>query len=314
MCATCGCGTGEATLTDLQTGERSDLGDQAHAHQHADGTWHVHRHDTVEHDHEHDHGRDESHGHDHADPAHEHAHSDHDPDHGHTHSHPEPPSTTVELNSRILAKNDRIAERNRAWFMGREVLALNLMSGPGAGKTTLLERTIADLKGRQKLFVLEGDQATDNDGERVKAAGAAAVQINTGSGCHLDAEMVARGVTALKPGVGALLFIENVGNLVCPALFDLGEHKRVAILSVTEGDDKPSKYPHMFRAADLMLLNKIDLLAHVDFDVERAIANARQINPQIEILQVSARTGDGMAAWEAWIAGAQQAAAAGALA
>jgi hydrogenase nickel incorporation protein HypB len=223
-------------------------------------------------------------------------------------------TTVVDLNLRILEKNDRAAERNRAWLMGREVLALNLMSGPGAGKTTLLERTIADLKSRRSIFVLEGDQATDRDGDRVKAAGADAVQINTGSGCHLDAEMVARGLGVLKPDMGSLLFIENVGNLVCPALFDLGEHRRVAILSVTEGDDKPLKYPHMFRAADLLLLSKIDLLDHVDFDVGQAIAYAKDVNPGIEALPVSARTGEGMTAWEDWIARAQQDAAAAAFA
>jgi hydrogenase nickel incorporation protein HypB len=193
-------------------------------------------------------------------------------------------------------------------------LALNIMSGPGAGKTTLLERTIGALKGRQTLFVLEGDQATAHDGERVKAAGAAAVQINTGAGCHLDAEMVARGLGELKPGLGALLLIENVGNLVCPALFDLGESKRVAILSVTEGDDKPLKYPHMFRAADLMILNKTDLLDHVDFDVERALDYAKQVNPDIKILQLSARTGEGMQSWLDWIDEAHHTARTGAFA
>jgi hydrogenase nickel incorporation protein HypB len=191
--------------------------------------------------------------------------------------------------------------------MGREILALNLMSAPGAGKTTLLERTIANLKDRKKLFVLEGDQATSNDGKRVKEAGAAAVQINTGSGCHLDAEMVTRGLNALKPETRSILFIENVGNLVCPALFDLGEYRRVAILSVTEGDDKPLKYPYMFRAAHLMLLNKIDLLAHVDFDINRAIAHAKQVNPTIEVLPLSARTSEGLEAWENWIFRAQHA-------
>lgn len=267
MCGTCGCGSDEQTMTNLETGQTHVLVDDRHEHVHADGTRHTH---------------------------------DHHHEHPHTHSHDRSP-TVVELNARILAKNDTLAERNRAWFRGREILALNLMSAPGAGKTTLLERTIADLKSRQKLFVLEGDQATDHDGARVKAAGASAVQINTGSGCHLDAEMVMRGLGELKPESGSLLFIENVGNLVCPALFDLGENKRVAILSVTEGDDKPLKYPHMFQAANLMLLNKIDLLAHVDFNVDRAIAYARQVNPVIEILPVSARTGEGMAQWHAWI-------------
>jgi hydrogenase nickel incorporation protein HypB len=175
------------------------------------------------------------------------------------------------------------------------------MSAPGAGKTTLLERTIASLKGDHKVFVLEGDQATDHDGARMKAAGAPAVQINTGQGCHLDAGMLARGIGELKPASGSILFIENVGNLVCPALFDLGEARRVAILSVTEGDDKPLKYPHMFRAAHLMLLNKIDLAPHVRFDRLRAIDFARQVNPDIEVLEISAQTGEGVDAWLRWI-------------
>jgi hydrogenase nickel incorporation protein HypB len=281
-------------MTDMKDGNHIVLGE--HEHVHTDGTRHNH-------DHSHDHAE-----------AHPHNHS-HDHDHGHSHAaahtHDLPAVTVVDLNARILVKNDAAAARNRAWLQGREILALNIMSAPGAGKTTLLERTIAALKAEQPVFVLEGDQATAHDGERVKAAGATAVQINTGSGCHLDAEMVARGLGTLKPGLGALLFIENVGNLVCPALFDLGEAKRVAILSVTEGDDKPLKYPHMFRAADLLLLNKTDLLTHVDFDMDRAMDFARQVNPKIEILKVSARTGDGMAAWLDWIAKEQKQAHAG---
>ncbi|MGH7073404.1 MAG: hydrogenase nickel incorporation protein HypB [Stellaceae bacterium] len=269
MCESCGCGSGEVSLTDLESGRRVELG--AHEHVHADGTRHSHAH-------AHDHGHDNIHGEDdrHA-------------------------TSTIELNARILEKNDRAAERNRAWLAGREVLALNLMSAPGAGKTLLLERTIARMADQGPVFVLEGDQATDNDGTRVAAAGARAVQINTGKGCHLDAEMVTRGVSELKPTSGSVLFIENVGNLVCPALFDLGEHKRIAILSVTEGDDKPLKYPHMFRAAQLLLVNKIDLVEHVDFDVERAITRAQSVNPAIEVLRLSARTGEGLDDWLAWI-------------
>lgn len=283
MCESCGCGGGEVSMTDLESGRRVELG--VHDHVHSDGTRHGHAHDHV-------------HGHDH---KHDHAH---DADHRHA-------TSTIELNARILEKNDRAAERNRAWLAGREVLALNLMSAPGAGKTLLLERTVARMARRGPVFVLEGDQATDHDGARVAAAGARAVQINTGKGCHLDAEMVARGLGELKPGVGSVMFIENVGNLVCPALFDLGEHKRIAILSVTEGDDKPLKYPHMFRAAHLMLLNKIDLLAHVDFDAERAIAHAKSVNPAIEILHLSARTGEGLDQWLAWIERSRQEAGAG---
>jgi hydrogenase nickel incorporation protein HypB len=201
----------------------------------------------------------------------------------------------------VLAKNDALAAKNRAWFAGREILALNLVSSPGAGKTTLLERTIRDLKEEASLYVLEGDQATANDGMRIRAAGAPAVQINTGTGCHLEADMVARGLMELKPAQGSMVMIENVGNLVCPALFDLGERAKVVILSVTEGEDKPLKYPHMFHAARVMILNKVDLLPHVDFDVEQAIANAREVNPGIEVLCVSARSGDGLEAWYDWL-------------
>ncbi len=222
--------------------------------------------------------------------------------HAHSHSHAHAGAgTTVDLETRILAKNDALAEKNRAWFAGREILAVNLVSAPGSGKTTLLERTIRDLKGELSLSVLEGDQATANDAERIRAAGAPVVQINTGSGCHLEADMVARGVSELRPKAGSVLLIENVGNLVCPALFDLGERAKVVILSVTEGEDKPLKYPHMFRAADVMILNKVDLLPHVDFDVARAIGNARAVNPEIAVFRLSAKTGEGLDAWYGWL-------------
>lgn len=232
-------------------------------------------------------GASEQHAHDHVHDHHVHA-RDHT---GHE----------VMLEQRLLAKNDALAERNRAWFEAREILALNLVSAPGAGKTTLLERTIRDLGDEMAISVIEGDQATSRDGERIRAAGAASVQVNTGSGCHLDAHMVAHGLDALKAAAGSVVMIENVGNLVCPALFDLGEHAKVAILSVTEGDDKPLKYPHMFRAAKIMILNKIDLLAHVDFDEETAIANALHVNPQITVLSLSARTGEGLDQWTGWL-------------
>ncbi len=176
------------------------------------------------------------------------------------------------------------------------------MSAPGAGKTTLLERTIRDLGSRERLFVIEGDQATANDGERIRAAGAPVVQVNTDTGCHLDADMIARGLNELSPPKGSLVIIENVGNLVCPALFDLGETAKVAILSVTEGDDKPAKYPHMFRAADLVLINKVDLLPHVDFRVGTAVKHALEVNPRAEVMTISARTGEGVADWYAWLA------------
>jgi hydrogenase nickel incorporation protein HypB len=205
-----------------------------------------------------------------------------------------------ELEGRLLAHNDRLAAATRALLADRRVLALNLVSAPGAGKTTLLERTIAALG--EPVGVIEGDQATTRDAERVRAAGAVAVQVNTGTGCHLDAAMVRGALADLKPAARSLLFIENVGNLVCPALFDLGERAKVLITSVTEGDDKPLKYPHMFRASRLLLLNKIDLLPHVPFDEERFVAEARSVNPELEIIRLSARRGDGLSAWYQWLA------------
>ncbi|HKS89945.1 MAG TPA: hydrogenase nickel incorporation protein HypB [Stellaceae bacterium] len=240
-------------------------------------------------------GEDHDHDHDHA-----HSHP-HDHDHGPGHSHTHAPTNLVELETRILAKNDLLAQKNRGWFAGREILALNLVSAPGAGKTTLLERTIADLRGEPPLYVIEGDQATANDAERIRRAGAPVVQVNTGTGCHLDAGMVARGLAELRPCPGAVAMIENVGNLVCPALFDLGEAAKIVIFSVTEGEDKPVKYPHMFRAAGLVILNKIDLLPHLDFDRERALANLRRANPAAEVLAVSARSGEGLGAWCDWL-------------
>jgi len=194
-----------------------------------------------------------------------------------------------------------LAEQNRAWFRGREILALNLVSAPGAGKTALLERTIAELGGELPLYVIEGDQASAHDAARIARAGAPVVQLNTGTGCHLDAAMIADGLAQLRPPAGAAVLIENVGNLVCPALFDLGEAAKIVVFSVTEGDDKPVKYPHMFRAAGLVLLNKIDLLSYVDFDRERALADLRALNPRAAVLPLSARTGEGLEAWYDWL-------------
>ena len=206
---------------------------------------------------------------------------------------------TVILEQKVLAKNDRLAALNREWLAERGVLAINLMSSPGAGKTTLLERSARELGGR--LAVIEGDQETTLDASRIKAAGAAVVQINTGAGCHLDAAMVADGLSVLDPPGGSILVIENVGNLVCPALFDLGEAAKVVISSVTEGADKPAKYPNMFRQADLVLLNKTDLLPYVDFDVRAHAADLRRVSPASLMLQVSAATGDGLSAWYDWL-------------
>jgi hydrogenase nickel incorporation protein HypB len=260
----------------------------------------------------------ESHaGHDH---PHDHAHP-HDHPHDHDHEHHDHPGDVhfglglagvhvpglsqariVQIEQDILGHNNDHAGRNRAWLAERGIFALNLVSSPGSGKTTLLCRTVTDLAGRFPVAVIEGDQQTTADADRIRATGTAAVQINTGKGCHLDAAMVEAALTRLHPAEDSVLFVENVGNLVCPAAFDLGEAHKVAILSVTEGEDKPLKYPDMFAAADLMILNKIDLLPHLDFDVEACIANARRINPDITILQVSARSGQGMAEWLAWVA------------
>jgi len=278
MCANCGCQGDKATMLDLQTGATTTIGaPNAHEHHHAD-----HHHHT----------------HDHDDSHHHHAGDGHSHSHGHAHGQL---VNIVDVEARILAKNDALAAKNRAWCAGREILALNLVSSPGAGKTTLLERTIRDLTGELPLYVIEGDQATANDGERIRNAGAAAVQLNTGTGCHLDAEMVSRALAALKPALGAAVLIENVGNLVCPALFDLGERAKAVIFPVTDGEDKPLKYPHIFRAAGIVLISKIDLLPHVDFVVADAVANIRQVNADAPILQVSARSGQGLQDWYGWL-------------
>jgi hydrogenase nickel incorporation protein HypB len=297
MCANCGCQGDKTTMLDLQSGETTTMtgphqhgGDLRHSH---DGGY-SHKHD---HEHSHAHG----HAHDHHE-AHRHAADDH----AHAHAHDAERGSGVSLldvEARILAKNDAAAAKNRAWFAGREILALNFVSSPGAGKTTLLERTIRDLAGDPPLYVIEGDQATANDGERIRKAGAAVIQINTGTGCHLDAAMVTRALSALKPAPGAVVLIENVGNLVCPALFDLGERAKVVIFSVTDGEDKPLKYPHMFRAAAMVILNKIDLLPHLDFSPAEAIANVRRINADATILRLSSRTGEGTGEWYDWLRG-----------
>jgi hydrogenase nickel incorporation protein HypB len=282
MCETCGCSDqSRPRLTDLETGLSIDLED-AHDHEHHD------HHHPGHHDH---HG----HAHDHA-----HAHS-HDHSHHHDHAHPGRAGTTISLEAAVLERNDRLAERNRGWLAGREILALNLVSSPGAGKTTLLERTIRDLAGELSLSVVEGDQETLNDAERIRATGCRVVQINTGTGCHLDASMLARGLEHLDPPPRSVVLIENVGNLVCPALFDLGERAKVVIASVTEGDDKPLKYPHMFRASELLVLNKIDLLPYVPFDESRFLDHARHVNPSLRVVRVSATRGAGLGDWYDWL-------------
>lgn len=226
---------------------------------------------------------------------------DHAPGHVHPHEHAHPHTETVSLEQKVLARNDQQAELNRAWLAERHIVALNVASSPGAGKTTLLEHTIGALIGGHAVTVIEGDQETLLDAERIRATGARAVQINTGTGCHLDARMVHEALHTLEPEPDSLLFIENVGNLVCPALFDLGEHAMVVVISVTEGADKPLKYPHMFAAADLVVVNKVDLLPYVDFDLDAFRRALRSVNHGAEILPLSATTGAGTAAWHAWI-------------
>ena len=279
MCVTCGCGQGETRIELEHEHEHEHAG--AHGHRHADGSWHDHAHGDA---HAHDHG--------------------HEPDGatlGAVHATDVAPARRVQIERDILAKNDAVAAVNRQLLGDRGIFAINLVSSPGSGKTTLLVKTIEALRGRIAASVIEGDQQTSRDADRIRATGAPAIQVNTGKGCHLDADMVGRALARLDPADGGLLLIENVGNLVCPAAFDLGEAHKVAILSVTEGDDKPIKYPDMFHAADLLLINKIDLLPHVDFDVEAAIAFARRVRPDIEVMRVSAKTGAGFDAWLAWL-------------
>ncbi|HMO10025.1 MAG TPA: hydrogenase nickel incorporation protein HypB [Actinotalea sp.] len=254
----------------------------------------THTHDGLTHTH----GPNEPHSHD-GGPPHTHGPTLDGPrDHDHA---PTGGTTTVELGLDVLGKNDALAARTRQWLAEHDLVAVNLMSSPGSGKTTLLERTIREAGGRP-VVVVEGDQETVLDAERIRAAGARAVQVNTGAGCHLDAEMLRTALDRLSPEPGSLVMVENVGNLVCPALFDLGEQARVVVISVTEGDDKPLKYPHMFAAADLVVLNKVDLLPYVDFDVEALARHARELRPGVEVLPVSARTGENLQTWYSWLA------------
>jgi hydrogenase nickel incorporation protein HypB len=225
-------------------------------------------------------------------PGHQHDHND---SHSHTHK------KTVDIEKDILHENDLLAERNRGFFEARNILALNLVSSPGSGKTTLLERTLTDMKGELDFYVIEGDQQTTNDADRIHATGTKVVQINTGKGCHLDAHMVLHAVQGMKPVQNAVMFIENVGNLVCPAMFDLGEKERVVIISVTEGDDKPLKYPDMFHSSTLCIINKTDLLPYVPFSIKKVKDNARKINPKLNIIELSCTNGEGLQEWYNWL-------------
>lgn len=291
----------------------------AHAHHHEHEHDHPH---SYAHAHQHDHGGAQHHEHAH-DHAHDHAHS-----HGHDHPHLHQEQTQhrfvrnlhygkgaagvsvpgmsqrklIAIERDVLDKNNQLAAHNREHFTAARQLVLNLVSSPGSGKTTLLCETLRRLKDQRPCAVIEGDQQTSSDAERIRATGVAAVQVNTGKGCHLDAQMVHDACHRLELAEGGVLFIENVGNLVCPAGFDLGERAKVAVLSVTEGEEKPLKYPDMFAAAELMIINKTDLLPHVSFDVARCIENARRVNPDIQVIQLSASTGEGMEAWLGWLA------------
>jgi hydrogenase nickel incorporation protein HypB len=268
MCTVCGCGEPDPS---------------AHSHSHDEG-------------HSHEHGHDHPHGHEHGE--------------GHHHYGQGVAGVTlagysqeriVRIERDVLSKNDGYARQNRAWFEQHGILALNLVSGPGSGKTSLLERTLKDLQGELELAVIEGDQQTANDAERIRATGVKALQINTGKGCHLDAHQVGHALGDLKPADHGVLFIENVGNLVCPALFDLGEAAKVVMLSVTEGEDKPIKYPDMFHRASVVLLNKVDLLPYLSFNVEQCLRYLRQVNPEAPVFQVSATTGSGLEGWYGWL-------------
>jgi hydrogenase nickel incorporation protein HypB len=266
MCDTCGCGDPESKYTITEPGESSN-----------NNYSHIHDHNN----HEHKHG------------------DEHNHNHSHNHSHDQ--ERKIEIEQDVLYKNNLLAERNRGYFQGRNILALNLVSSPGSGKTTILEKTINDLQKDMAFSVIEGDQQSMNDASRIKATGAPVVQINTGSGCHLDAEMINNAVKKLKINNNSILMIENVGNLICPALFDLGENFRVVIISVTEGEDKPLKYPYMFRSSDLCIINKTDLLPYVEFDMNKTREYALRVNHHLQFIELSAKTGEGMKKWYIWL-------------
>jgi hydrogenase nickel incorporation protein HypB len=280
MCSTCGCGHGDEAVKILRPGEQgnSENGKAGNGGE---------RHELHEHHHHHDHHDHHGHHHDH--------HHDHGGDHQHSHQ------SVIELEANVLRENDLLAQRNRGFLEAKNVFAINLVSSPGSGKTTLLEKSIIDLKEDIDLAIIEGDQQTMHDADRIAASGAPVVQVNTGKGCHLDAHMVLHAIRKLDIKSGSLLFIENVGNLVCPSMFDLGENKRVVIISVTEGEDKPLKYPYMFESSDVCIINKVDLLPYLDFDIDKVKEYALRINHHLQFFELSATTGEGMAAWLEWL-------------
>ena len=269
MCGTCGCGTGENGVRIL-----SPLEKNGHHH-------HDHDHDHHHHDHNHDHGH------------HDHHHHDHSHDHHH--------QKVLEVEQDVLQQNELMAARNRGYFEAKNIFALNLVSSPGAGKTALLERTLKDLKEEISFYVIEGDQQTLNDANRIAALDIPVIQINTGKGCHLESDSVYEAVKNLNPTDNSVLMIENVGNLVCPSMFNLGEANRVVIISTTEGVDKPLKYPDMFHTSDICVINKIDLLPYLDIDIEELKQNALRVNPDLKFFEVSATKGEGMDPWYFWL-------------
>lgn len=287
MCKECGCGL---------PGE-NPAGISAHHHEQA----HEHGH---EHEHQHEHGAGHHHGHDHPHPhthPHAHTHSHDEPEHDHAHAEDGETRRTVEVRRAILDKNDRLAERNRGFFRARGLLVLNFLSSPGSGKTTFIRESVRKLGPELKAGIIVGDLATDNDAQRLRESGAPVVQITTGTVCHLEAEMVARAVSQLDLTGLNLLIIENVGNLVCPASYDLGEDLRVVLLSVTEGEDKPLKYPPMFQSADVVIISKVDLAQACGYDREAALASIRRVAPRAQVFETSARTGQGLDAWREFL-------------
>ena len=291
MCSTCGCGQPDDHVKIIVPGEKNTKKDQPdHGHDHS-------------HNHSHDHTHNHSHSHDQNHHVHSHDHHDHDHhgshhDHNHTHTHD---NRQLTLEQDILYKNNLLAERNRGYFEAKNILALNLVSSPGSGKTTFLEKTIQLFKDGPEMAIIEGDQQTSNDADRIAATGAKVVQINTGKGCHLDAHMVLHAIQRIEVNNNSILMIENVGNLVCPSMFDLGEKQRVVIMSVTEGEDKPLKYPDMFVSSQICVINKIDLLPYLEFDLEKAKDYAKRVNPNLEFFEVSATSGEGMEKWIDWL-------------